>query len=89
LNEETIRTALVDLLAVLLRDGTTARLLFDDLKPAPNTKFAEQRHRIAVTRLLGNNEHAVESFLSSLVGCQGSNGRTLRRRGDESEFYVS
>jgi hypothetical protein len=56
LNDQTIRTALTDLLATLLgSDGTTARLLFDDLKPAPNTKFAEQRHRRAIGKLIGPN----------------------------------
>jgi hypothetical protein len=90
MTDQTLRIALVDLLQALLgTDPMTARLLYDDVKPLPGTSAQKQRHRIAINRLLGGSEHAAECFLDSLVGCQGSNGRTLRRRGDESQYYVS
>jgi hypothetical protein len=62
------------------------------LKPAPNMKFAEQRHRRAIGRLIGQDAENTASFMNSLVGSQGSNGRTLRRlisSSGETTYIVS
>jgi hypothetical protein len=90
MNEQTIKTALVDLLDTLLGAGTTARLLAEDLRVAtPGCGFDETRHRKLVRNLVGSTPDAVAAMLDSLVGTVGTSGTLTRTPGPDAIYTVS